>query len=75
MSMLDKKKERIGVLKLWLGIVAGALLAIIGYLATNFRHLESWLIFAGSLAIVFLLVLIFLITQNLNKKIDELEDL
>ena len=44
MSMLDKKKEKISVLKLWLGIAIGALLAIIGFLATNLRQVEDWLV-------------------------------
>lgn len=40
MSMKDKKKEKISVLKLWLGIAIGALLSIIGFLATNLRQVE-----------------------------------
>lgn len=49
MSMLDKKKEKISVLKLWLGIAIGALLAIIGFLATNLRQVEDWLVVTGSI--------------------------
>ncbi len=75
MSMKDKKKEKIGVLKLWLGIAVGALLAIIGFLATNLRQVEDWLIVVGSITIAALFCFAFLLNRKINKLINELEDL
>lgn len=43
MSKLDKKKEKIGILKFWLGIAVATLLAIIGWAVTNFGKIEFWL--------------------------------
>ena len=75
MSMLDKKKEKISALKLWLGIAVGALLAVIGFLATNLRQIEDWLIITGSFAIIALFNFAYLLNRKINRLIDDLEDL
>ena len=75
MNMLDKKKEKISVLKLWLGIAIGALLAIIGFLATNLRQVEDWLVVTGSITIIALFIFAYLLNRKINKFINDLEDL
>ena len=75
MSMKDVKKEKISALKLWLGIAVGALLAIIGFLATNLRQVEDWLILTGSFAIIALFNFAYMLNRKINRLIDELEDL
>lgn len=38
---IDKKKEKIGLLKFWLGVAVATFLAIAGWIATNIVKAES----------------------------------
>ncbi|MCX2716735.1 hypothetical protein OQH61_03180 [Helicobacter sp. MIT 21-1697] len=75
MSKLDKEKEKIGILKFWLGIVVATFLAIGGWLATNIHKTESLLLVCGSLSLIGLFIAGFLLNKRINKHINNLEDL
>lgn len=75
MSKLDKEKEKIITLRFWLGIAVATLLAIVGWSITNVAKLEIWLLVLSFLAAVCLVVVIVLLTRQINKHIDRLEDL
>lgn len=74
MSKIDKEKEKITTLRFWLGIAVATLLAIVGWSITNVARLESWLVILSLLAVICLAVVIILLTRQINKHIDRLED-
>lgn len=75
MGKLDKAKEKIGILKFWLGLIIATLLAIIGYCITNYEKINFYLLILSILSAAFLAIIALLISNKINKKIDELEDL
>lgn len=75
MGKKDKVKEKITYFRFWLGIAVATILAIIGWVLTNSAKVEFWLLFLSFIAIVVLLVMIIAVMRNIDKKIDELEDL
>lgn len=75
MSKKDKVKEKITYFRFWLGVAVATILAIIGWVLTNSAKVELWLLFLSFIAIIILLVMIIAVMRNIDKKIDELEDL
>lgn len=75
MSKLDEAKERLGILKFWLGIVMGSLLANIAWLATNYNKAERLIVIGSVLSIVFLTVAFVIINKKIEKKLKEIGDL
>lgn len=75
MSKKDKVKEKIIGLRFWLGIVIATLLAIIGWVVTNYQKAEFWLVVFAFLTAMFLVVLAMAFSIKIDKKVDELEDL
>lgn len=75
MSKKDKVKEKIIGLRFWLGIVVATLLAIIGWVVTNYQKAEFWLVIFAFLTAMFLVVLAMAFMIKIDKKVDELEDL
>lgn len=75
MSKKDKVKEKIAILKFWLGIVVATFLAIIGWSITNYSKIEILLLILSFIAMIFLGVAITFLSKMINKKINELEDL
>lgn len=75
MGKIDKIKEKINLLKFWLGIFVATFLAIIGWGVTNYAKTESWLLALSILSIILLSVLILIVSKRINKKINDLEDL
>ncbi|EMC8720068.1 hypothetical protein VMZ54_001881 [Campylobacter coli] len=47
MAKIDELKEELGILKFWLGIVVATILALIGWIATNYQKAD-WLILVGA---------------------------
>lgn len=75
MSKIDKVKEKIAILKFWLGIAVATFLAIIGWSITNYSRIEILLLILSFLATIVLGIAIILLSRMINKKINELEDL
>ena len=75
MSKKDKVKEKITYLRFWLGVAVATILAVIGWGLTNSARVELWLLVLSFITIVVLLAMIIAIMRNIDKKIDELEDL
>ncbi len=75
MSKESKIKEKIGILKFWLGIVVATLLAIVGWAITNFGRVNLWFLFLSLFAIICLCVASIVISRHINKHINDLEDL
>ena len=70
MSKIDSVKEKISLLKFWLGVFVASLVGIVGWCATNYRlfNRDLWLFIGSGIVIVILVYIIF----NLNKKIIKL---
>ena len=66
MAKLDEAKERLGLLKFWLGIIVGSFLANVAWLATNYNKAEM-LIIIGAILVCIGLIVGFVI---INKKIE-----
>lgn len=75
MSQLDGIKERINLLKYWIGIVIGVLLAVSAFLFNNVDTLSEWKILASAVLIVLCIGVIIMLNNKLIKRIDALEDL
>ncbi len=75
MSQLDGIKERINLLKYWIGIVIGVLLAVSAFLLNNVDTLSEWKILASAVLIVLCIGVIIMLNNKLIKRIDALEDL
>jgi len=75
MSKLDKEKEKIGILKFWLGIVVATFLAVVGYCITNYAKMDLYLLIASGFLLLFLIISALVVSKNIDKRIDRLEDL
>ncbi|KAB0613748.1 hypothetical protein [Campylobacter hyointestinalis] len=75
MSKLDEKKERLGLLKFWLGVIVGSFLANVAWLATNYNKTENLIIVGSILAIIFLAVSFVFINKKIAKILKEIGDL
>lgn len=73
MSKLDREKEKIGLLKFWLGIVVATFLAIAGWLATNLHRAHSLLILCSFISLLGLFVAAYLLNKRIAK--ENLEEL
>ena len=68
MAKIDEIKERLTMLRFWLGIVVATFLAISGWCITSYVAV-SFLLLAGALILLFfLLVIAFFINKAIDKK-------
>ena len=75
MSQLDGIKERINLLKYWIGIVIGVLLAVSAWLFNNVDTLSEWKLISSAGLIVSCIGIIIMLNNKLIKRIDALEDI
>ena len=75
MSKIDRAKEQIAYLKLWLGILVATVISLTGWLISNFQSVH-WLLV---LATVFALLIVgyggYGIHRRIEEKITLLEEL
>ena len=75
MSELDKLKETITQLRLWLGIFVVTDISLIGWVAANYGQAKDLLIILASLAIVILTGTIVVFNRRIEAAIERLGDL
>ncbi len=75
MSELDLLKEKIGLLKLWLGIFVITEVSLLGWLASNFGEATMLMRISSILAIIGLLVVILAFNRRIEALIEQLRDL
>jgi uncharacterized membrane protein YGL010W len=67
MSKLDRAKEQIAYLKLWLGLLVATVISLTGWLISNFQSVHQALVFAA----VFALFILGYVGYSLHKRIEE----
>ena len=67
MSKLDRAKEQIAYLKLWLGILIATIISLTGWLISNFQHVHWLLVMAA----IFSLLIISLGGYRIHRRIEE----
>ena len=75
MPKLDEAKERLGLLKFWLGVIVGSFLANTAFLATNYNKAENLIIVGCILVIICLIVMFLVINKKIEQKLKEIGDL
>lgn len=75
MSDIDKTKEWIGYLKLWLGIFVVTLISLIGWLVSNYETAKQFLIILDIIVVLVLMVMAAWINQVIQKSIQDLGEL
>jgi len=72
MSDLDRLKEQLVYLRLWLGIVVVAEISLVGWLASAVDSASSRLLALAIAAAVLLGLGIFLLHRQIQRRIDEI---
>ncbi|OCR94931.1 hypothetical protein CFT12S02847_09165, partial [Campylobacter fetus subsp. testudinum] len=72
MPKLDEAKERLGLLKFWLGIIVGSFLANVAWLATNYTKTDSLIMIGSILVIVGLIIAFVIISRKIEVKLKEI---
>jgi undecaprenyl pyrophosphate phosphatase UppP len=75
MTKIDSVKERVAYLKVWLGIFVVTIISLIGWLVSNYATAKLLLVVFDIVAILILAAAILLTHREINRRIDELENL
>lgn len=75
MSKIDKAKEQIAYLKLWLGILVAIVVSLTGWLISNFQTVHQILVSAAALALCIIGFAGYHIHKRIEEKISLLEEL
>ena len=75
MSKLDRAKEQLAYLKLWLGILVATVISLTGWLISNFQTVHPVLVFAAVFALCILGYAGYRIHRRIEEKISLLEEL
>lgn len=75
MSKLDQVKEKINLLKYWIGILIGVFVAVAAWLFNNVETVAQWKVIAASFLMIACIAMIVQLNLKLNQRIDSLEDL
>ena len=74
MSKIDKIKERISLLKFWLGICVALIISLASWLLNNYQNI-NFLFWCGILFLFVLFFIVLKISIVINKLINKLEEL
>jgi hypothetical protein len=75
MSKLDRAKEQIAYLKLWLGILVAAVVSLAGWLISNFQSVHWLLAVSTTLALILICYAGYGMHSQIEEKINLLEEL
>lgn len=75
LSKLDKAKEQLAYLKLWLGILVAIVVSLTGWLISNFQTVHPILVFAAALALCIIGFTGYRLHKRIEEKIALLEEL
>ena len=72
MARIDELKEELGILKFWLGIAVATLLALAGWIATNYQNTEWFMVIGAFVCMLVAIVSSYLINRKIKAKIKEI---
>ena len=75
MSKLDRAKEQIAYLKLWLGLLVATVISLTGWLISNFQSVHQVLAFAAVFSLLILGYVGYSLHKHIEAKIIFLEEL
>ena len=75
MSAIDEVKEKIAYLKVWLGIFVVTLITLIGWLVSNYKTGEQFLIVLDVIGITILIVMAGFIDLTIRRLIQSLREM
>ncbi len=75
MGKIDKIKAQIDVLKIVFTTLIASVLGIVGWMATSYLKIQSWLGIAAIVILIMLTFIALIVTRAMLNKIDELEEL
>lgn len=75
MPKLDKAKEMLALLKLWISVIVGAFIALGGWIVNRFIVDENVLFTLSVLALVSLLIAFFVLMKKITKIINEIGEM
>lgn len=70
MAKIDKLKEQLKILRFWLGSAMAIMVAILGWLITNYTKISALLVISSIVAIVVLLLAIIVLSVIMHKKCE-----
>lgn len=75
MSELDKIKEAINQMRLWLGVLLITDISLIGWAVSNYEKEKNWMIILAGIAIIVLTGAIISFNKRIEAAIERLGDL
>lgn len=72
MAKIDALKEELGILKFWLGIAVATLLALAGWVATNYQKTEWFIILGAVVCMLISVIAIYILNKAIRKKIKDI---
>lgn len=72
MAKIDELKERMALLKFWLGILVAVFMALVGWLATNYKNTDLLLIIGASVCVVSSCFGVFIVNRRIRALLDEI---
>ena len=75
MSELDKLKQTINQMRLWIGILSITDISLIGWAVSNYEEEKGWMIILAGVAIVVLTGAIISFNRKIEVAIERLGDL
>jgi uncharacterized membrane protein len=75
MAKIDRIKEFIGYLKVLLVLLLATNISLIGWVASNYRSVESSLLILSLIVIVLISIIVIFVNKKIIKDIKSLEDL
>lgn len=72
MAKMDKLKEQLKILRFWLGSAMAIMVAVLGWLITNYPKISNLLILGAVLVIVALLLVIIVLSVIMHKKCESI---
>ncbi len=72
MTSLDKIKERLNYLRLWLGIIVATLVSICGWLANNIDSGKYLILIIATIIVILMSVAVYYLNKLINQIIESI---
>lgn len=75
MGQIEKTREKINYLKVWLGIFVVTLIGLVGWFASNFENIGNVKAFLTVVSMFIIAIIIHFLNKKILEKIDSLEEM